>query len=142
MMVEIVYENIFEIMIMLNNLVLVCRFYDHHNLVFTLYNLWNVCFLLRYGSWKFQLELWNMNHKSLNRTLTEVIQTIFISNWEGRITLQNKKCNGADLYVNVFLLSQKDNNSLIRYIALKFQADFAGHMIEKALRFYRPKMQF
>ena len=28
-----------------------------------------MCFLLKYGSWKLQLELWNTNHKLLNWTL-------------------------------------------------------------------------
>ena len=37
--------------------------------LFTLYNSWNMCFLLKYGSWKLQLESWNTNHESLNRTL-------------------------------------------------------------------------
>ena len=35
--------------------------------LFTLYDLWNVYFLLKYGSWK--LESWNLNHELLNRTL-------------------------------------------------------------------------
>ena len=28
-----------------------------------------MCFLLKYNSWKLQLESWNTNPKSLNRTL-------------------------------------------------------------------------
>ena len=34
---------------------------------FVLYDSWNKCFLLKYGSWKLQLESWNMNHESLNQ---------------------------------------------------------------------------
>ena len=37
--------------------------------LFTLYDSWNMCSLLKYGSWKLQLESWNTNHESLNRTL-------------------------------------------------------------------------
>ena len=38
-------------------------------LLFTQCNSWNMCFLLKYGSWKPQLELWNTNHESFNWTL-------------------------------------------------------------------------
>ena len=36
---------------------------------FTPYDLLNMCFLLKYGSWKLQLESWNANHELLNRIL-------------------------------------------------------------------------
>ena len=43
MMVENANKNVFEIVTMLNNLVLVCRFYDH-NLVFcSLYMIHEIC---------------------------------------------------------------------------------------------------
>ena len=52
-----------------NNLVLFCRF-KAHSLEFSwLCMIWNFCFLGKYGLWKLQLELWNMSHKLLNRTL-------------------------------------------------------------------------
>ena len=34
-----------------------------------IYDSWNLCFLLKYISWKLQLESWNTNHKLLNRTV-------------------------------------------------------------------------
>ena len=39
----------------------------------SLYDLWNMCFLLKYGLWKFQLELWNTNHEWLNQTLSHKV---------------------------------------------------------------------
>ena len=36
-----------------------------------LYDLSNTCFLLRYDSWKLQLESWNTNHESLNQTMVD-----------------------------------------------------------------------
>ena len=50
MMVEIIDKNVFKIMTLLNNLILVWRFVDH-NLVFcSLYTTCEICFLLEYGS--------------------------------------------------------------------------------------------
>ena len=57
---------------MSNNLVPSCRF-KAHNLPFCpLYMIHEICFLQKYDSWKLQLELWNTNHKSLDRTLVYV----------------------------------------------------------------------
>ena len=32
-----------------------------------------ICFPLKYGSWKLQLESWKKNHESLNQTLCRLI---------------------------------------------------------------------
>ena len=37
--------------------------------VHSIYDSWNMFFLLKYDLWKLQLESWNTNHESLNRTL-------------------------------------------------------------------------
>ena len=66
-MPKIFDKNIFQMMKLLNHLVLIYRFQDH-NIVFGSLVKY-ICCLLKYGSWKFQLELWNTNHKSLNQTL-------------------------------------------------------------------------
>ena len=77
MVLEIVDKNVFEIMTLPNNLVLICRFKDH-NLVFCslcMICLWNICFLPKYGLWKLQIQSWNANHESLIQILTEINST-------------------------------------------------------------------
>ena len=41
----------------------------------SLYMIRKECFLLKHGSWKLQLESWNTNHESLNRTLWRFFPT-------------------------------------------------------------------
>ena len=47
----------------------------------TLYDSWNMPFLLKYGSWKLQLESWNTNYESLNRTLSSNCFFLDFSDW-------------------------------------------------------------
>ena len=47
-------------------------------LLFTQCDSWNMCFLLKYGSWKPQLELWNTNHESFNLNLAWPIVSEFV----------------------------------------------------------------
>ena len=69
MMLAIVDDrNVFNVMALSHHSVLICRFQDH-NLVLVSLCSWKMCFLLKYGIQKLQLELWNTNHEPLNRTL-------------------------------------------------------------------------
>ena len=61
-------RNIFKVMALSHHSVLICRFQEH-NLVLVSLCSWKMCFLLKYGIQKLQLELWNTNHEPLNRTL-------------------------------------------------------------------------
>ena len=61
-------KNVFEIMTLADNLVLIYRFQDD-NLVLCSLNTFCEIFLLEYGPWKLQLESWNTNHELLNQTL-------------------------------------------------------------------------
>ena len=45
--------------------------------LFTLYDSWNMCFLLKYGSWKLHLKSWNTNYKSLNQILNDELVRCF-----------------------------------------------------------------
>ena len=68
-MLETVDKNFFEIITFPNNLALIFSILEHNPVPCSLYESWNICFLLKYGLWNFQLESWNTNRKSLNRTL-------------------------------------------------------------------------
>ena len=73
-----------------------------------LYDLWNM--LLKYGSWKLQLESWNTNHESLNWTLSrkaifELAINMVPSDKFFNYILKNKKlwsnvklCNRQSIY--------------------------------------------
>lgn len=77
MMLETVDKNFFEIITFPNNLALIFSILEHNPVPCSLYESWNICFLLKYGLWNFQLKSWNTNHKSLNRTLQENIALEF-----------------------------------------------------------------
>ena len=70
MMLDIVDKNAFETMTLLDNLVLICRFWDSNFMFCSLYMICEICvFLRKNDSWKLQLESWNANLELLNRTL-------------------------------------------------------------------------
>ena len=49
------------------------------NLVFSpFYIIREICFQQKYDSWKLQLESWNTNHESLNRTLKVTLRFIYL----------------------------------------------------------------
>ena len=65
----VIERNIFKIMTLLNNLVLIWNL-SHYNRVFcSFYTFREICFLMKHSSCKLQLESWNMNRKPLNQTL-------------------------------------------------------------------------
>ena len=70
-MLEIVDKSVFKIMSLPHSSVFIFSF-EGHNLVFcSLHMIREICFLLNFDLWKLQLELWNMNHESLNLTLAK-----------------------------------------------------------------------
>ena len=64
MMMDIIDKNVFEIICYLLARFKTINLCSVHFIRFV-----NIFFLRKYGSWKLQLESWNTNHKSLNRTL-------------------------------------------------------------------------
>ena len=86
MMLEIVDKNVFKIMALPNNFVLICSFKtiilcSVHSIRFV-----KMCFLLKYGSWKPQLKSWNTNHEPLNRTLYKTYNN---KSWYGCSLINN-----------------------------------------------------
>ena len=67
MMLDIVVKNILKVITVSNNLVFICRFYNH------IFDWWNMHFQLKNGLWKLQVESWNANHELLKWTLEKVI---------------------------------------------------------------------
>ena len=67
--------------------------------LFTQHDSWNMCFLLKYDSWKLQLESWNTNHESLNQTLNMPFQKIeeLMEKWSFvKVLICNQVCHNKN----------------------------------------------
>ena len=74
MMLEIINNNVFEIITLPNNLIRICRL--KIVILCSVFSVWFVKYLFSAKMWflKPQLELWNTNHESLNRTLQPILR--------------------------------------------------------------------
>ena len=126
MVLEIINKDVFEIMTLSNNFVLICWFQSH--VLLTLYDLWNMCFLLKYGFWELQVESWNMNQEFLNQTSNHIWKSYFQRNFLHAVTVSDylgKFNRGLEL---AFIFSAWFFHKIFSYLILFQLAKFQCHM--------------